>query len=54
MAQVWGVVVTLLWSGIVAFICFKIVDITIGLRVADDVETEGLDTAEHGERSYHF
>lgn len=54
MSQVWGVVVTLLWSGIVAFICFKIVDITIGLRVADDVETEGLDTAEHGERSYHF
>lgn len=54
MAQLWGVGVTLLWSGIVAFICFKIVDITIGLRVADDVETEGLDTAEHGERSYHF
>lgn len=54
LSQAWGVAVTLLWSGGVAFVCFKIVDITIGLRVADDVETEGLDTAEHGERSYHF
>ncbi|HEY6528385.1 MAG TPA: ammonium transporter [Cellvibrionaceae bacterium] len=54
LSQAWGVVVTLLWSGGVAFVCFKVVDITIGLRVPDDVETEGLDTAEHGERSYHF
>lgn len=54
LSQAWGVAVTLLWSGGVAFVCFKIVDITIGLRVAEDVETEGLDTAEHGERSYHF
>jgi ammonium transporter, Amt family len=53
-AQIWGVVVTLLWSGIVSFICYKIVDLTIGLRVSEEVETEGLDTAEHGERGYHF
>lgn len=53
-SQVWGVVVTLLWSGIVSLVLFKIVDITIGLRVSEEVETEGLDTAEHGERGYHL
>jgi Amt family ammonium transporter len=37
---------------VVAFIAFKIVDVVIGLRVSDEVETEGLDTTEHGERGY--
>jgi Amt family ammonium transporter len=40
------------WSGVVAFIAYKIVDVVIGLRVAEETETEGLDTAEHGERAY--
>ena len=30
----------------------KLVDVVIGLRVTEEVETEGLDTAEHGERAY--
>lgn len=47
-----GVVITILWSGIVAFICYKIVDVLIGLRVSEDEEREGLDTACHGERAY--
>ncbi len=56
-AQVWiqakAVGITLLWSGIVSLIAFKLIDIVIGLRVTEEVETEGLDTAEHGERAYH-
>jgi Amt family ammonium transporter len=56
-AQVWiqtkAVLLTLLWSGVVSFAAFKLVDVIMGLRVAEEVETEGLDTAEHGERAYH-
>jgi ammonium transporter, Amt family len=51
-SQLWGVVTTVIWSGVVSFIAFKIVDVVIGLRVSEEVETEGLDTTEHGERGY--
>jgi Amt family ammonium transporter len=51
-SQLWGVGVTLLWSGGVSFICYKIVDLVIGLRASEEHETEGLDTVEHGERGY--
>jgi Amt family ammonium transporter len=53
-AQAWAVGTTLLWSGVVAFIAFKLIDLTIGLRVSEEVEREGLDTTEHGESAYHF
>lgn len=53
-SQAWGVGTTLLWSGVVAFLAYKIVDLTIGLRVTEEVEREGLDTTEHGERAYHY
>jgi Amt family ammonium transporter len=52
MIQTKGVLLTLLWSGVASFIFFKLIDLTIGLRVAEDTEREGLDTAEHGERAY--
>jgi Amt family ammonium transporter len=51
--QAKAVGITILWSGVVSFIAFKLIDIVIGLRVTEEVETEGLDTAEHGERAYH-
>jgi Amt family ammonium transporter len=51
-SQAWGVGVTILWSGIVSYLLFKLIDITIGLRVSDEQEREGLDTATHGERAY--
>jgi Amt family ammonium transporter len=54
LAQAWGVGVTIVWSGVVAYVAYKIVDLTIGLRVSEEVETEGLDTAEHGERGYNL
>jgi Amt family ammonium transporter len=53
-AQVWAVSTAIVWTGIVSFIALKIVDILIGLRVSEEVEREGLDTTEHGERAYHF
>ena len=53
-AQTKGVLITILWSGVVSFVAYKLVDIIIGLRVTEEVETEGLDTAEHGERGYHM
>ncbi len=51
--QVTGVGVTLIWSGTVAFICYKIVDVVVGLRVPEDEEREGLDITSHGESAYH-
>jgi Amt family ammonium transporter len=51
-AQVKAVIFTLLFSGIGSYILFKIVDVTMGLRAPTEVEREGLDTAEHGERAY--
>jgi Amt family ammonium transporter len=52
-AQLKGVVVTLLWSGIGSFVVYKVVDIAIGLRSSPDAEREGLDLASHGEVAYH-
>jgi len=51
--QAQAVLTTIIWSGVVAFICYKIVDLTIGLRVKEEEEREGLDTATHGERAYN-
>ncbi|MDP1651863.1 MAG: ammonium transporter [Rhodocyclaceae bacterium] len=53
-SQLWGVGTVILWSGIVAFICYKIVDILVGLRVPEDEEREGLDITAHGESAYHY
>lgn len=56
-AQVWiqaqAVLTVLVWSGVVAAICYKLVDLTIGLRVSEDAEREGLDVTSHGETAYH-
>ncbi|KAF0814843.1 Ammonia channel [Andreprevotia sp. IGB-42] len=51
--QLIGVGVTLLWSGIVSIIAYKLVDLTIGLRVKEDEEREGLDVNSHGEKAYN-
>jgi Amt family ammonium transporter len=55
-SQLWiqsqGVIVTLIWSGVVSYIAFKLVDIVIGLRVKEDEEREGLDISSHGESAY--
>jgi ammonium transporter, Amt family len=51
-AQFKGVLTTLVWSGVVSFILFKVVDILVGLRAPVDREREGLDITDHGERAY--
>ncbi|GAC1606110.1 MAG: ammonium transporter [Ramlibacter sp.] len=55
--QVWiqlqGVLTTVVWSGVVAFIAYKIVDLVIGLRVSEEEEREGLDISSHGETAYN-
>ncbi|MDD5268510.1 MAG: ammonium transporter [Methylococcales bacterium] len=53
-SQLWGVTVSIIWSGTVSFIAFKFVDIMIGLRVSEETEREGLDISEHGETAYHL
>lgn len=50
--QAIGVGVTVLWSGVVAFLAYKLVDMLIGLRVKEDAEREGLDVTSHGEKAY--
>jgi len=56
-AQVWtqakAVLLTVVWSGVVSVIAYKLVDLTIGLRVTEEQEREGLDIASHGESAYH-
>jgi Amt family ammonium transporter len=52
-AQLWGVVTALVWSGVVAAVAFKLVDLVVGLRVPEEAEREGLDTVSHGERAYN-
>ena len=51
-SQLWGVGTTIVWSAVVSLIAFKLVDLLVGLRVSEEQEREGLDTAEHGERAY--
>ncbi len=51
-SQAWAVGTTVVWSAVVSFIAFKIVDLVVGLRVTEEHEREGLDTAQHGERAY--
>ncbi len=52
--QATAVGVTILWTAIVSFIAFKLVDIFIGLRVPEDEEREGLDVTAHGETAYRL
>ncbi|MFM2261344.1 MAG: Ammonia channel precursor, partial [Pseudomonadota bacterium] len=56
-AQVWtqakAVLLTVVWSGVVSVVAFKLVDMVIGLRVTEEEEREGLDISSHGESAYH-
>jgi Amt family ammonium transporter len=47
--QIYGILVTVVYSGVVSFIILKVIDMAIGLRVTEDDEREGLDIALHGE-----
>ena len=55
--QVWiqfqAVATTIVWSAVVSYIAYKLVDLVIGLRVTEEEEREGLDISSHGETAYH-
>ena len=55
--QVWiqlqAVITTIVWSGVVSVVAYKLVDIVVGLRVTEEEEREGLDISSHGETAYH-
>jgi Amt family ammonium transporter len=53
-AQVKAIALTIVWSGVVSAILYKLVDVVIGLRPETDREREGLDLTEHGERAYNY
>ncbi|MGZ5787642.1 MAG: ammonium transporter, partial [Ramlibacter sp.] len=57
MAQLWiqakAVGITIVWTGVVAFIAYKITDLVVGLRVTEEEEREGLDISSHGETAYN-
>ena len=53
LVQLEAVLTTLIWSGVVSFILFKLIDMTLGLRVDADSERQGLDQTAHGESAYH-
>lgn len=57
-SQTWiqtkGVLITIAWSGIVSLVAYKLVDMTIGLRVSEEEERVGLDVSSHGERAYNL
>ena len=58
LAQLWiqakAVGITVIWSAVVAFVAYKIVDLTIGLRVPEEEERKGLDITSHGESAYRM
>ncbi|VWC36003.1 ammonia channel protein [Burkholderia lata] len=47
--QAKGVAITLVYSGVLSFVLLKLIDLTIGLRVSEEEEREGLDVVLHGE-----
>ena len=51
--QAKAVLITVVWSAVVSYFSFKLVDLTIGLRVKEEEEREGLDISSHGESAYN-
>ena len=52
--QAISVVASWIFSFVVTFIILKVLDATMGLRIKEDEEVEGLDLSQHGERGYSF
>ena len=52
--QSFGIAVTILWSGVISFLLFKLIDKLIGIRVTQESETGGLDINEHDQQGYTF
>jgi Amt family ammonium transporter len=53
-AQFKSVIFTIVWSGVVSLVLLKLIDLTIGLRVSDEEEMQGLDLSDHDEAGYNL
>ncbi len=53
MVQLESIAIMVAWSGVVAFVGYKLADILVGLRVPEEQEREGLDVNSHGENAYN-
>ena len=51
--QFQAVGITIVWCGVISYVLYKIVDMSIGLRVDAEAESQGLDLSVHGEAAYH-
>jgi Amt family ammonium transporter len=47
--QLYGIAVTLVWSGVVTYVVLKVIELMVPLRVSQQHEIEGLDVTQHGE-----
>ena len=54
MTQIKAVAVTLVWSGVISYILFKVIDMAFGLRPTAEDERQGLDQTSHGESAYNM
>jgi Amt family ammonium transporter len=54
LVQLGGVLATAVWSGVLTWVLLKVTDAVVGMRVAGDEETEGLDTVLHNEKGYNL
>jgi Amt family ammonium transporter len=52
--QAKSVGVTIVWSGVISFVILKLIDLTVGLRVSNEEESQGLDLSLHGESGYNL
>jgi Amt family ammonium transporter len=54
LVQLAGIAATALWSGVITYVLLKVTDAVVGMRVASEEETEGLDTVLHNEKGYNL
>jgi len=54
LVQLAGIAAVGLWSGVITFVLLKLSDAAVGMRVASEEETEGLDTVLHNEKGYNL
>ena len=51
--QLMSVITCVVWTAIIAYIAYKIADLSVGLRVSEEYEREGLDINSHGESAFN-
>ena len=54
LVQLAGIAAVGLWSGVITYVLLKLSDAVVGMRVASEEETQGLDTVLHNETGYNL